>query len=174
MKDTLEYGLVYGRLNRKGKGICGFVDVDFARNLDRRKSLTVYMYIFSGYLIDWKASLQHVIALSITETEYIVATEAVKEVFWLKGLMAELGFIQKTVEVFCDSSSTIYLSKNPAHPEKTKHIDIKLHFIINEISNGVVKMVKIHIDNNPTDMVTKVVSITKLKFCLNLASLCVC
>lgn len=88
--------------------------------------------------------------------------------------MAELGFIQKIVEVFYDSSSAIYLSKNPAHREKTKHMDIKLHFIINELSKVVVRIVKIHTNNNPADMLTKVVSITKLKFCLNLARLCVC
>lgn len=128
--------------------------------------------MFNGCLIDWKASLQHVVALSTTEAEYTAAAEAVKEALWLKGLMAELGSAQKTVEVFCDSSSAIYLSKNPAHHERTKHIDIKLHFIINKVSKGVVKMVKIHTDSNPADMLTKVVSTAKLKFCLNMAGLC--
>lgn len=52
--------------------------------------------------------------------------------------------IQKSVLIFCDSSSAIHLCKNPAHREKTKHIDIKLHFIRNEISEAAVKMVKIH------------------------------
>ncbi|KAH9671238.1 Integrase catalytic domain-containing protein [Citrus sinensis] len=172
LKGTLEYGLVYGRSDGKGKGICGFVDADFAGDLDRRRSLSGYIYMFDGCLIDWKASLQHVVALSTTEAEYTAAAEAVKEALWLKGLMAELGLAQKTVEVFCDSSSAIYLSKNPAHHERTKHIDIKLHFIRNEVSKGVVKMVKIHTDSNPADMLTKVVSTAKLKFCLNMAGLC--
>jgi len=78
---------------------------------------------------------------------------------------------QKTVDVFCDSSSAIYLSKNPAHHEKTKHIDIKLHFIRNVVSMGVVRMVKIHTDRNPADMLTKVVTTAKFKVCLDIASL---
>ena len=61
------------------------------------------------------------------------------------------GRTGKTVEVFCDSSSLIYLGKNLAHHEKTKHIDIKLHFIRNEVSKGVVKMVKIHANSKSVD-----------------------
>ena len=78
---------------------------------------------------------------------------------------------QKTVGVFCDSSSAIYLSKNPAHHEKTKHFDIKLHFIRNVVSMGVVRMVKIHTDRNPADMLTKVVTTAKFKVCLDIVGL---
>ena len=118
----------------------------------------------------WKASLQHVVALSTTESKYTAATEAVKEALWLKGLIEELGMSQKTVEVHCDSSSAIYLSKNPAHHERTKHIDVKLHFIRNEVSKGVIKMVKVHTYDNPADILTKVVPTAKFKACLNMAS----
>lgn len=78
------------------------------------------MYILDGCLINWKASLQDVVALSTIEAEYTIATEAVKEALWLKGLILELGVNQKTVEVYHDSSSAIYLSKNPPHHEKKK------------------------------------------------------
>ena len=73
--------------------------------------------------------------------------------------------------MYCDSSSALHLCRNPAHHERTKHIDIKLHFIRNEVSKGVVKMSKVHTDENPVDMLTKVVSTTKFKVCLSLASL---
>ena len=86
----------------------------------------------------------------------------------MKGLIVELGMSQKIVDVFCDSSSAIYLSKNPAHHEKTKHVDIKLHFIRNVVSMGVVRMVKIHTDRNPADMLTKVVTTAKFKVCLDI------
>ena len=115
--------------------------------------------------------MQHVVALSTIEAEYTAATEAVKEALWLRGLIIELGMKQKTVKVHCDSSSAIYLSKNPAHHEKTKHIDIKLHFIINVISKGVISMVKVHTDDNLADMLTKVVTTTKFKSCLDKAGM---
>lgn len=82
--------------------------------------------------------MQHVIALSATKTKYTAATEAVKKALWLKGLITKLGIKQEIVEVHCDSSSAIYLRKNPTHHEKTKHIDIKLHFIKNVISKSVI------------------------------------
>ncbi|KAH9745502.1 hypothetical protein KPL70_004095 [Citrus sinensis] len=174
LSGTLNHGLVYERSTSKSEGISGFVDSDFTGNLDRIRSLTGYLYMLDGCLINRKASLQHVVAISTTEAEYTVATKAVKEALWLKGLILELGVSQKTVDVFCDSSSAIYLSKNPAYHEKTKHIDIKLHFIRNVVSIGVVKMVKIHTDRNPADMLTKVVTTAKFKVCLDIAGLGCC
>ena len=115
--------------------------------------------------------MQHVVALSATKTKYTAATEAVKKALWLKGLITKLGIKQEIVEVHCDSSSAIYLRKNPTHHEKTKHIDIKLHFIRNVISKGVIRMVKVHTDNNPADMLTKVIPTTKFKSCLDKAGL---
>ncbi|KAH9698871.1 Integrase catalytic domain-containing protein [Citrus sinensis] len=171
LKSTQQYGLVYGKSAGKIAGLCGYVDSNYAGDLDRRRSLTGYMFFLDGCLVNWKASLHHVVALSTTEAEYTAATEAVKEALWLRGLITELGMTQETVEVHCDSSSAIYLSKNPAHHEKTKHIDIKLHFIRNVISKGVISMVKVHTDDNPADMLTKVVTTAKFKSCLDKAGL---
>ncbi|KAK9224723.1 hypothetical protein WN943_009759 [Citrus x changshan-huyou] len=83
---------------------------------------------------------------------------------------AELGIAQETVEIHCDSSSAIYLSENPAHHERTKHPDVKLHYIRNEVSKGVIKMLKVHTNNNSTDMLTKVVPTAKFKVYLNMWS----
>ncbi|KAH9650187.1 hypothetical protein KPL70_026271 [Citrus sinensis] len=166
---TDRIGLLYGRSEGRCDGLWGYVDSDFAGDNDRRRSLIGYLFMLNGCIISWKASLQHVVALSTTEAEYTAATEAVKEALWLKGMIEELGVSQKTVEVHCDSSSAIYLSKNPTHYERTKHIDVKLHFIRNEVSKGVIKMVKVHTDDNPADILTKVVPTAKFKACLNMA-----
>lgn len=88
--------------------------------------------------------------------------------------MGELGVKQKTVTVYCDSSRALHLYKNPTHHERTKHIDIKIHFIRNKVSKGAMKMSKVHTDESPADMLTKVVSIAKFKMCLSLASLVDC
>ena len=58
------------------------------------------------------------------------------------------------------------------HHEKSKHIDIKLHFVMLEVSRGVVKLLKVHTDDNIADMLTKVVPIAKLEFCMNSARIC--
>ncbi|ESR49728.1 hypothetical protein KPL70_011275 [Citrus sinensis] len=77
-------------------------------------------------------------------------------------MITELGYEQKQVDVHCDSQSAICLSKNQVHHEKTKHIDIKLHFVRLEVSKGVVKLMKIQIDDNIADILTKAIPIAKL------------
>lgn len=105
-----------GLLVKKSEGqdtcIVGYVDVDYAGDIDTRKLLIGYAFQVCGCTASWKANLQHVVALSTTESNYMAITKAFKEVLWLKGLLNELGVKQKTVEVFSDSQSAIYLTKN--------------------------------------------------------------
>ena len=110
--------------------------------------------------------------MSTTEAEYTTAAEAFKEAIWLRGMVTDLGFEQRQVVVHCDSQSAICLSKNQVHHEKTKHIDIKLHFVRLEVSKGVVKLLKIHTDDNLADMLTKAVPAAKLELCMNSAGIC--
>ncbi|KAH9655442.1 hypothetical protein KPL70_022326 [Citrus sinensis] len=79
LNGSLSHGLVYGRSKGRSDGLLGFVDSDYAGDLDRRRSLTGFMFMYERCLINWKASLQHMVALSTTEAEYTAATEAVKE-----------------------------------------------------------------------------------------------
>ncbi|KAH9685530.1 CCHC-type domain-containing protein [Citrus sinensis] len=83
LSGTLSCGLVYGKNKGSCEGLLGFVDSDYAGDLDRRRSLTGYMFLFNDCLINWKATLQHVVDLSTTEAEYTAATEVVKEALWL-------------------------------------------------------------------------------------------
>ena len=108
------------------------------------------------------------VALSTIDVEYITTKKGVKEAMWLKGLVSELGYIHDKVEVFYDNQSSIHLTKNQMFHERTKHIDIKLHFIQDIVSQGIVSIEKIHMDDNLTDMVTKPVTSVKFKHCLDL------
>lgn len=143
---------MYGRKNVEGTGLWGSIDSDFAEDMDKRRSFTGYMFFLNGSLASWKASLQHVVALSTTKEEYTVAIESV---IWLRGLLGELGLKQELVTISCDRSSALHLCKNPAHHEKTKHRDIKLHFIRNEISKRVIRMIKVYIDTTPQTCLQK-------------------
>lgn len=66
-------------------------------------STTGYVFTAGGNTVSWKTSLQHIVALSKIEAEYIALTEAVKEAMWLRGITEELGFKQDMVNVYCDS-----------------------------------------------------------------------
>ncbi|OAE23042.1 hypothetical protein AXG93_3571s1050 [Marchantia polymorpha subsp. ruderalis] len=105
---------------------------------------------------------------STTEAEDIATTEVVKESRWLKGLIHELGIVQNEVELFCDNQSAIHLTKNEMFLERTKHIDVKLHFIRDVVAEGSVVVEKMHTDENPADMATKAVTGIKFRHCCDL------
>ncbi|KAL6331890.1 hypothetical protein AAG906_020238 [Vitis piasezkii] len=118
--------------------------------------------------VSWKSQLQSIVALSTTEAEYIAATGAMKEVLWLQGLVKELGVLNSVVEIFSDSQSAIQLLKNQVFHEMTKHVDVRYHFIRENVSSGAVKLEKISTIDNPIDMATKVLPVSKFRYCLDL------
>jgi len=89
----------------------GYFDADYAGDLDYRRSTTGYVFTVAECIINWKTKLQDTIALSTTETEYIAAVEASKEALWLRGLVETFSIIHDSVQVHCDSQSTIPLAK---------------------------------------------------------------
>ncbi|KAF3666694.1 hypothetical protein FXO37_10397 [Capsicum annuum] len=95
--------LMYGMFGRNRDGAIGYVDSNFAGDLDKRRSLTGYVFTIGGCAISWKATLQTTVALSTTEAEYMSITEACKEVIWLTGLFGELSKDLQITTIFCDS-----------------------------------------------------------------------
>ena len=90
----------------------GYVDSDFARDLDKRRSTTGYVYTLASGPISWRSVLQSTTALSTTEAEYMALAEASREAIWLRGLVNEIGIKQESILIHCDSQSTVCLAKN--------------------------------------------------------------
>ena len=146
--------------------LSGYVDADLAgSDLDRRRSTTGYVFTYGGSAISWLSRLQKVVALSTTEAEYVAITEASKELVWLKSFLTELGRQNGKGVLYSDSQSAIHLAKNPAFHSRTKHIELKYHFIRSTLEKGVLKLEKICGTQNPADMLTNAVTLEKLKFC---------
>lgn len=161
LRGSADYGIMYRRDEDQTRdSLEGYCDSDYATNRDNRKSQTGYIFTIFGSAVTWKSNLQSVVALSTTEAEYIALTDAVKQSFWLKGIMEDFGVTQKKVAVNCDSSSAICLSKHQTFHDRSKHIDVRLHFIRDEIGT----------DHNPADALTKVVPASKFNYCLELVN----
>ena len=86
-------------------------------------------------------------------------------------MLDDLGVGQKHVTVFCDSQSVIHLVKNQVYHARTKHIDVRYHFVWEIIEESGVLVQKIKTDDNPTDMLTKVVTTSKFNHCLDLINI---
>ncbi|RVW58633.1 Retrovirus-related Pol polyprotein from transposon TNT 1-94 [Vitis vinifera] len=143
----------------------GYVDADFAGDIDSRKSTTGFVFTLGGTAISWASNLQKIVTLSTTEAEYVAATEAGKEMIWLHGFLDELGKKQEMGILHSDSQSAIFLAKNSAFHSKSKHIQTKYHFIRYLVEDKLVILEKICGSKSPTDMLTKGVTIEKLKLC---------
>lgn len=162
IKGTSDAALCYGGSEFT---IRGYVDSDFAGDLEKRKSTTGYVFIIAGGAVSWVSKLQTVVALSTTEAEYMAATQAFKEAIWLKKLMEELGHKQEKILLYCDSQSALHIARNPAFHSRTKHIDVQYHFVREVVEDGSVDFQKVHTKENPADALTKPVNTDKYIWC---------
>lgn len=163
---TRDIGLVYRKSDKFD--LVGYVDSDFAGDRDSRKSTTAYVFTLGGNCVVWKSQLQPLVALSTTEAEYVALADCTREFIWLQGLLKEARLLDSSVTIFSDSQSAIHLSKNPVYHERTKHVDIRFHFLRELIAAGTLKVEKVATEDNPSDMGTKILPVTKFKHCLNL------
>ncbi|CAM8959677.1 unnamed protein product [Rhodiola kirilowii] len=161
---TQNLGLVYKKYETK-IDIKGYVDSNYASNKDTRKSTTTLYFTWAGNCINWKSQHQSIVALSSTEAEYIAAVEAIKEAIWLQGILGEIQHVVYIPTMNIDSQSALYLCKDPVYHERTKHIDVRYHFIRDKIEKGSVVVTKIGGETNPADYDTKIVPSQKFEFC---------
>ena len=153
--------------------LVGYSDSDMAGDIDSRKSTSGYLIKFAGGAVSWQSRLQRCVALSTTEAEFIAITEACKELLWMKKFLQELGFSQDKYLLFVDSQSAIHLGKNSTFHSKSKHIDVRYHWIRDALDAKLLELAKIHIDDNGADMMTKALPRGKFEACCEVAGLAV-
>ncbi|CAL4070928.1 unnamed protein product, partial [Meganyctiphanes norvegica] len=130
-----------------------------------RHSISGYCYVLNkkGPLISWRCSKQRIIALSSCEAEYVALTVAIQEAKFLRQLLADIqGCTTSGVKLYADNQGAIALAKNPVHHQRTKHIDIKYHFIRFAIEEGIIDLQYIPSGENIADQFTKPLSCVKL------------
>jgi hypothetical protein len=126
---TLQYGLRYGQRTGTTR-LVGYCDSDLADDIDTRKSTTGALFFLGKCLVSWQSLKQRVVALSSCEVEYIAVTTAATQAIWMARLLGELlGREPEMVELKVDSKSALALARNPVFHERSKHIDLRYHFI---------------------------------------------
>jgi hypothetical protein len=129
---TLHWGLHYhpSRKNGGAPQLLGYSDSDLAGDVNDRKSTSGLIFFLAGGPVAWQSAKQKVVALSSCEAEYIAAAAAACEAVWLARLLAELiGGAVLAPKLKVDNKSAIALMKNHVHHDRSKHIDVKFHFI---------------------------------------------
>lgn len=162
VKGTLDYGLTYA----EGSGnnlLTGYSDSDLAGHVDDRKSTGGMAFYLNESLITWVSQKQRCVALSSCEAEFMAATAAACQAIWLKNLLAEVtGKNGGPVVLHIDNKSAIDLAKNPVFHGRSKHIDIRYHFIRQCVEKGEIVLKHVSSENQRADILTK--SLATFKF----------
>jgi hypothetical protein len=145
-----------GRRNPFRLEVCAFADADWANDKADRKSITGWVAKVNGDPISWASKKQRTVAQSTCEAELYAEAAAMQEVLWLRGLLAELGLHTQTGSpVYGDNQSTLAISANGIKGERTKHVDVKYHFITETVERGDVKLRWIPTAEQQADIFTK-------------------
>ncbi|GJS58420.1 ribonuclease H-like domain-containing protein [Tanacetum coccineum] len=132
-----------------------FSDSDYAGdNLDRRSTSGGCQYLGSR-LVSWQCKKQTIVATSSTEAEHVAAASCCGQVLWMQNQLLDYGFNFMNTEIHIDNESTICIMKNPVFHSKTKHIQIRHHFIRDCYDQRLINVVKVHTDDNVADLLTK-------------------
>lgn len=162
LKGTVELGLVYTQGGSEDV-LVGYSDSDVGGDLVGRRSTAGMAFYMGESLITWCSQKQKTVALSFCEAEFMAATFAAKQALWLRSLMAEITATEpKVVTLFVDNNSAIALMKNPIFHGKSKHIDIKYHFIRECVERGQIAVKRVCTEEQKADALTKSLSAGKL------------
>ncbi|KAI3518152.1 hypothetical protein L1887_06594 [Cichorium endivia] len=162
VKGTLEFGLKYSK-GKKDVTLTGYSDSDLANDVNDRRSTGGMAYYVNENLISWASQKQRCVALSSCEAEFMAATMAACQGIWLKRLLSEItGQKVPPVQMKIDNKSSLDLMKNPVFHGRSKHIDIRFHFIRECIENGEVTVTHVCSKEQKADILTK--ALGRLKF----------
>lgn len=106
-------------------------------------------------MVAWHSKKQNSVSLSTTEAEYIAAGSYCTQLLWMKQMMCDYGLKQGMLTVFCDNMSAISISKNPVQHSRTKHIDIRHHFIRDLVEDNILALEFISTEHQLADLFTK-------------------
>jgi transposase InsO family protein len=167
IKQTADYRLVLGGTPSGSIVLEGWIDADWAGDLDNRRSTSGYVFTVGTGATAWASKLQATVASSSTEAEYIAMAFGSREGVWERALCGELGFRQKEPTVIHeDNQGAMSLVKNPVNHSRTKHIDICHHVIRDLFENKTLNFLYCPSSEMVADVLTKALSRVPHEFCV--------
>jgi hypothetical protein len=135
--------------------LIGYSDSDYAGCKVDRKSTSGTCQFLGRSLVSWSSKKQTYVALSTAEAEYVVAGQCCSQLLWMRQTLRDFGYNLNKVPLLCDNESAIRMADNPVEHSRTKHIDIRHHFLRDHQQKGDIKVYHISIENQLADIFTK-------------------
>ncbi|XP_074361822.1 secreted RxLR effector protein 161-like [Apium graveolens] len=162
VKGTINFELTYTKDSRNNL-VTGYSDSDLGGNIEDRKITGVMAFYLNEGLVTWVSQKQLCVALSSCEAEFMAATAAACQAIWLKKLLSQItGEETGPVTIYIDNRSAIDLEKNPVFHSRSKHINIRYHFIRECIENEEIVVKHVRTDEQRANSLTK--ALTTFKF----------
>ncbi|GKA72661.1 putative ribonuclease H-like domain-containing protein [Tanacetum coccineum] len=141
-----------------------FSNSDYARASLNRKSTTEGCQFLGKRMISCQCKKQTIVTNSTTEEEYVAAANCCGQVLWIQNQMLDYGFNFINTKIYIDNESIICIVKNPVFHSKTKHIEIRHHFIRDSYEKKLIQVIKIHTDHNVADLLIKAFDVRRFNF----------
>ena len=135
--------------------LIGFSDADYAGSKIDRKSTSGTCHFLGHMLVSWSSKKQNSVALSTAEAEYIAAGNCCAQILWIKQQLSDFGVSLNNIPIFCDNTSAINITKNPVQHSRTKHIEIRHHFIRDHVLKKDISIEFVDSLNQIADIFTK-------------------
>jgi hypothetical protein len=161
LAGTQEYTLSY----KGSQGLMAYADADWGSDPHLRRSTSGYILTLAGAAVSWSSRVQKTVALSSTEAEYMSLSDASRQLVWVRSLMQEIGFNLGPIPLCGDNQGAIFIASNPVQERRTKHIDIRFHYIREVVDRGELQLFFIPSEKNIADMLTKNLSRDKFQSC---------
>lgn len=152
LKGSVDLGLLFKSNGCKDLHI--YSDADYAGDVMSRRSRTGMISVYSGGPLSWMSQKQRSVVLSTTEAEYVAASESSKELIWLKRLLGDMTTLG-TTSLLVDNASAIKLVKNPEYHKRSKHIDVRYHFVREKYLEGEMLVKHVPGESQLADIMTK-------------------
>jgi hypothetical protein len=141
LRGSLDYGLLRPSST---SDLVVYTDAEWADCPDTRRSTSGYVVFLGANLVSWVAKRQPVVSRSSVEAEYRVVANGVAEASWMRQHLHELySPLQRATLVYCDNVSAVYFSTNLVQHQRTKHVEIDLHFVRERVAAGDVRVLSI-------------------------------
>ena len=153
--------------------LIGYSDADWGSDCNDCKSTTGYLFQIGGTAVTWKSQKQSCVALSTAEAEYMALSSTAQEAIWMRELNSDLGNQQsQPILIFEDNQSAISMAKNPQFHGRSKHINIKYHFIREQVCNGKIRLIYCPTEDMLADLFTKGIGSEKFERLRRLCGMC--
>jgi len=154
IRGTLHLGLLLRPSTQSD--LLVYSDADWVGCPDTRKSTSRYAVFLGDNLVSWSSKRQNAVSRSSAEAKYRAVANVVAEVSWLRQLLVELHVpLRRTTLVYCDNISIVYMSSNPVQHQRTKHVEIDLHFVRDRVATGDVRVLHVPTSSQYADIFTK-------------------